>query len=152
MPIYRSLLIAVCSAIIPLAVRADEKPTPEEHQYRLGREGATRDTTQGRYSIKVFALGHANRDSPALDVLSEYQITVGGRGCRRWQGEADFYRGYNEVGKPAIEKKYGAGIWKTLESEARTALKDWPKDRETPAYNLIARWAKEAKTESARKD
>jgi len=87
--------------------------------YESGRLQAYVDVARGRYELQVF--GTIDRELAEFSEIAanEYGIEVYTHGCIISDQGIERVRGYNEVSKAAIKRKYGVHVIDSIWDQAR---------------------------------
>src|SRR5438067_1059175 len=94
--------------------------------YLTGRDDAERDVQAGRLAIEIFtAPWTADSGASILKERFDIETKIVG-GDLVFAGEREHAEGYNEIMRPEIERRFGAGVIEQAEAEAEANWKPTP--------------------------
>ncbi len=87
-------------------------PIPERliYSYEKGLEQAKRDLAAKKYTIKIYGLTPAIPQEHLAELKAKYDIELNSTGCFVPKGYGEYAKGYNEIMKAELSKKFGRDI------------------------------------------
>lgn len=94
------------SKLAAILKRANEVPSQEESHQR-GIADARNDIQNKVYVVQTYGLSTNEEGVYRRKITKTFKIEFRGFGCTVTDNEIEYVRGYNEISKPEIEKKFG---------------------------------------------
>jgi hypothetical protein len=130
MSAYVVNLCAACLFVITVGCsRQESSPMPDlfgdgdpRAAYRDGRAEAQKDIASGKIILKSYGLPVPWSEAYRSNLLSQYQIVSRPvAGCAVTKTLVERVKGYNEIAKAEIERRYGTGVVQRVAREAELA-------------------------------
>lgn len=101
------------------------KPVPEKASaYAIGREDAKRDIASGILACESYGLPAPWASEYERILRERYKVQLRYvAGCIVEPDQVEHAKGYNEISRPEIERRYGADVFARVASEAQYAEK-----------------------------
>jgi hypothetical protein len=105
----KDLLSKQTPQIVSLPTSGSVYPN-DKYNYEKGVEDAGNDVANGRYIIRAYGFGPAASAESREAVKKKYGIEYVDYGCIVTKGLVEYVKGYNEISRAAIKRKFGDGF------------------------------------------